>query len=100
MGNINLKLLLPLIDSLWKNKLGILGYPTNFPNIEIDGADCARGLPGSFIFKEMISAPPVSHTKYERLVNEWIKSCDLTIPTSEPKTKKYHLYMHQKNYYF
>jgi carbamoyl-phosphate synthase large subunit len=60
----------------------------DFPNAEINGADCAGDLPGSFIFKEMIAAPPASDTKYERIVNEWIKTYDLIIPTTEPEIKK------------
>jgi carbamoyl-phosphate synthase large subunit len=60
----------------------------NFPNAEIDGADCAGNLPGSFIFKEMISAPPASETKYEGILNEWIKTYDLIIPTTEPEIKR------------
>ena len=60
----------------------------DFPNAEINGADCAGDLPGSFIFKEMISAPSASDTKYEGIVHEWTKTYDLIIPTTEPEIKK------------
>ena len=59
----------------------------NFPNAEIDGVDCAGDLPGSFIFKEMIAAPPASDAKYEGIVNEWVNTYDLIIPTTDPEIK-------------
>ena len=59
----------------------------NFPNAVIDGSDCAGDLPGLFIFKEMISAPPASDMKYEEIINEWIKTYDLIIPTTEQEIK-------------
>ena len=59
----------------------------NFPNAIIDGSDCGGDLPGSFIFKEMISAPPASDMKYEEIINEWIKTYDLIIPTTEQEIK-------------
>ena len=60
----------------------------NFPNVEISGADCSGILPGSYIFKNIISAPPALNTDYEEVVNEWVKNYDLIIPTTEPEIKK------------
>ena len=60
----------------------------SFSNIEISGADCSGDLPGSFIFKNMISTPPAFDAEYERKVNEWIEIFDLIIPTTEPEIKQ------------
>ena len=60
----------------------------SFPNVEISGADCSGILPGSYIFKNIISAPPALNTDYEEAVNEWVKNYDLIIPTTEPEIKK------------
>ena len=68
-----------------------------FPDAQITGADCAGDLPGSFIFPEIIPVPPASDPKYQKIVEDWISTYDLIIPTSEPEIKKLASFLENDN---
>ena len=59
-----------------------------FPDANITGADCEGDLPGAFIFPQVIAVPPASNCNYQKVVQEWISTYDLIIPTTEPEIKK------------
>jgi len=69
-----------------------------FPDARITGCDCAGDLPGSFIFPEMIAVPPASNPQYQELIEDWISTYDLIIPTNEPEIKKLASLLDNNNY--